>query len=206
MRLLPEGIPFGKDIPEGHRVIEFPEKFLELHDGIPEEFDAMPEDFPGFDLNGAVPVLYGFRWKTESPGLFGARNLLRFRLLSVFSGEVREVNCRERAAQAEGSMVVLFDPDPFRGDSYSVEKLGFSLAREAGLEVRSCLICRSASRRENGTPERPVVCRVADGMSREKYPMVTAAGFCGMFQEDVSVENEVLDAFVDLVREIHRKG
>lgn len=85
-------------------------------------------------------------------------------------------------------------------------KLGFSLAREAGLGVRSCLFCKNVMRREDGTFERPVVCRVADGLTKEKYPRVTAAGMCLSYEEDISIENEVLDAFVEVVREIHRKG
>lgn len=206
VRLLPDRVPFGKDIPDGHRVIEFPEKFLAAHGGIPEEFDAVPEDFPEFSPNGAIPGLFGFRWKKITSDLFGVRILLRFRLFSVFSGEILSVNCRDRVNHNDGQLVIFFDPDSFQGDTYSVEKLGFSLAREAGLGVRSCLICRHASRRDDGTPQRPVVCFVADGMTREKYPRVTAAGMCYFYEEDISIENEVLDAFVDVVREIHRNG
>lgn len=206
VRLLPEGASFGKDIRKGYRVIEFPEKFLTAHGSIPEEFDAVPEDFPVFDVSGATVGLYGFRWKTVSKDLFGARNLFRFRLLSKYSCELREVNCQDRVKDVEGGFFILFDPEPFGGDRVAAEKLGYSLVRESGIDIRSCLICKSAVRREDGTQERPVICRVADGMSREKYPMPTAAGFCRMFHEDLQGENEVLDAFVDLVREIHRKG
>lgn len=78
--------------------------------------------------------------------------------------------------------------------------------RVAGLDMRSCLICRNAAPREGGPPNRPVICRVADGMSSVKYPLVTQAGLCRMFVEDTTVEDGVLDAFVDLVREIHGKG
>lgn len=206
VRILPEGSPFGRDIPEGLRVIEIPERFLESHGGIPEDFEALPEDYPGFDHTGAIPGLYGFRWRQSSSELLGVRNLFRFRLLSLSSAELREVNCREREQRSEESFVVFFDADRFRGDMPSAERLGFSLAREAGMDVRSCLICRSAALREGAPPDRPVICCVADGMSREKYPLVTQAGLCGMFVEDTSVEDGVLDAFVDLVREIHRKG
>lgn len=206
VRLLPVGVPFGKNIPEGNRVIEFPEKFLAVHGGIPEEFDAVPEDFPVFDVSGATVGLYGFRWKKITSELFGARILLRFRLLSVFSGEILSVNCRDRLNHCDGQLVIFFDSEPFQGDSYSVEKLGFSLAREAGLGVRSCLICRHASRRVDCNPQRPIVCYVADGLTREKYPRVTAAGMCYSYEEDISIENEVLDSFVDVVREIHRKS
>ena len=206
VRLLPEGVPFGRDIPEENRVIEFLEKFLAAHGGLPEEFDAVPEDFPGFDVSGATVGLYGFRWRKITSELFGARNLLRFRLLSVFSGEILSVNCRDRIYHSDSQLVIFFDLDPFQGDTYFVEKLGFSLAREAGLGVRSCLICRHASRRNDGTPQRPVVCLVVDGLTREKYPMVTAAGMCHSYEDDISIENEVLDSFVDVVREIYRNG
>lgn len=206
VRILPEGTPFGRDIPEGLRVIEIPERFLEGHGGIPEDFEALPEDYPGFNPQGAFPGLYGFRWRESSSELLGARNLLRFRLLSLSSAELREVNCRERAEHPGDSFVVFLDADRFRGDWICAESLGFSLAREAGMDVRSCLICRSAFLREGAPPDRPVICRVADGMSREKYPLVTQAGLCGMFVEDTAVEDGVLDAFVDLVREIHRQG
>ena len=206
VRILPEGTPFGRDIPEGLRVIEIPDRFLESHGGMPEDFEALPEDYPEFDTKGAIPGLYGFRWRQFSSELLGARNLLRFRLLSLSSAELREVNCRERVQRSEDAFVVFFDADRFRGDWLSAERLGFSLAREAGLDVRSCLICRSASSREGAPPYRPVICRVADGMLREKFPLVTQAGLCGMFVEDTAVEDGVLDAFVDLVREIHRQG
>lgn len=206
IRLLPEGAAFGKDIPKGYRVIEFPEKFLSFHNGIPEAFDALPEDFPEFSPNGAIPGLFGFRWRKITSDLFGARILLRFRLLSVFSGEILSVNCLDRVSHNDGQLVIFFDPDSFHGDTYFVENLGFSLAREAGLGVRSCLICRHASRRDDGIPERPVVCHVADGLTREKYPRVTAAGMCYSYEEDISIENEVLDVFVDVVREIYRNG
>lgn len=206
VRILPEGTPFGRDISEGLRVIEIPERFLESHGGIPEDFEALPEDYPGFDAQGAVPGLYGFRWRQSSSELLGARNLLRFRLLSLSSAELREVNCREREQRTEDAFVVFFDSDRFRGDWLSAERLGFSLAREAGIYVRSCLICRNAAPRKGAPPGRPVICRVADGMSCVKYPLVTQAGLCGMYVEDTSVEDGVLDAFVDLVREIYRKG
>lgn len=46
VRILREGTPFGKDILEGLRVIEIPDCFLECHVGIPEDFEALPEDYP----------------------------------------------------------------------------------------------------------------------------------------------------------------
>ena len=36
--------------------------------------------------------------------------------------------------------------------------------------------------------------------------MVTAAGMCHSYEDDISIENEVLDSFVDVVREIYRNG